>query len=184
GVVDRRQILDAVLDALEEGLRHLVDVVGEVADAAVPARRGALAELVLRNLLRVTLRHGKHVQPLLHQHFGRQARVAELDADEIRDVFERLREYVLLAARDDRNAAHAHLGQLGHRLRAHADVDRLEVDADAGQVFLDLDAARAALPPVDAQVVHHITTTPRTPCSAASFFTRPDLRRSATNSPR
>src|SRR6185436_4187594 len=154
-----------------------------VADAAVPARRGALAELVLRNLLRVTLRHGKHVQPLLHQHFGRQARVAELDADEIRDVFERLREYVLLAARDDRNAAHAHLGELGHRLRPHADVDRFEVHADAGQVLLDLDAARAALPPVDAKIFHgYFTTTPRTPCSAAIFFTSPDLCRSATNS--
>src|SRR6185436_6858100 len=153
----------------------LVDVVGEVADAAVPARRGTLAELVLRHLLRVTLRDRKHVQPLLHQHLGRQTRVAELDADKIRDVLERLREDVLLAARDDRDAAHAHLGELGHRLRTHADVDRLEIDADAGQVFLDLDAARAALPPVDAKIFHgYFTTTPRTPCSAAIFFTRPD----------
>src|ERR1044072_2052290 len=43
-VVDRGQVLDAVLDGLQEGIRHLVDVIGEVADAAVAAGRGALAE--------------------------------------------------------------------------------------------------------------------------------------------
>src|SRR5207249_11420274 len=43
-VVDRREVLDAVFDRLQEGVRHLVDVIRQVADAAVASRGGALVQ--------------------------------------------------------------------------------------------------------------------------------------------
>jgi hypothetical protein len=85
-----------VVHRLQEGIRHLVHVVGEVADAAVAALDRALAHARRRNLHRVALCRAHHGEPLVHQRLRREALVFELGADEARHVLERLREHELL----------------------------------------------------------------------------------------
>src|SRR6266850_1074348 len=183
-VVYRGQVLCAVLHRLHERVGHLINVVREVADAAVAPRRGALFQALRRNLHHVPLRRREHRLPFAVQRFRRQPLEVDLAADELRHVGELLREHVLPAARHHRHRAHAELAELVHRFGPRRDVDRLVLDAEVAQELLHLDAARAAGPPVNAQFIHEATFTPLTPCFSIVRATSPERFTSSANSRR
>src|SRR5258706_5060654 len=181
-VVHRSQVRNPVLDCLQERIRDLIHVIGEIADAAVASFSRALVQPLRRHLHDMALRGFEHVEPFADQHLFRQALYADFFSDEARDVLERLREHVVAPARHYRYGAHAERAQLVHRLRLRRHVDRLVLDAELGEELLDLDAARASGPPVDSQCIHVLLLAHRihphlTFGNTPSAYTRPQSGR-------
>ena len=120
-------------------------MVGEIPERAVTVRNGAVAELVDRDLSDERILDRQQVQPARDK-LDRRQTVSALgfDADEARDLIERLREDELASARHDRQRSRPKTLKIGRAFSVIEDVDGFEGDPEPGQKFLDLDAGGAA----------------------------------------